>query len=113
MSHQPGQELQERPARRYRLENVPGFGVKSPDGEEFMPRKHPGDRGYTVISGVFHIGLDDDFDASKLESARSGDRSPRVHVSFPLGTIRRMHTQVNAIGLLGLDYVSAQGRSAQ
>lgn len=61
-----------------------------------------------MISRVFHIGLDDDFDASKLESARSGDRSPRVHVSFPLGKIRRMHTQVNAIGPLGLDYVSAQ-----
>jgi len=61
-----------------------------------------------VISGVFRIGLDDDFDASKLKFARSGDRSPRMHVSFPLGKIRRMHTQVNAIGPLGLDYVSAQ-----
>ena len=47
-----------------------------------------------MISGVFHIGLDDDFDASKLESVRSGNNYPRVHVSFPLGTIRRMHTQV-------------------
>jgi len=40
--------------------------VKVPHGEKLMPHKHPEDRVYTVISGVFYIGLGDEFDASKL-----------------------------------------------
>jgi quercetin dioxygenase-like cupin family protein len=31
--------------------------VKVPHGEKLMPHKHPEDRVYTVISGVFYIGL--------------------------------------------------------
>jgi hypothetical protein len=30
--------------------------VKSPHGAKLMPHKHPEDRVYTVISGVFYIG---------------------------------------------------------
>jgi hypothetical protein len=29
--------------------------VKAPHGEKLMPHKHPEDRVYTVISGVFYI----------------------------------------------------------
>ena len=46
--------------------------VKSPHGAKLMPHKHPEDRVYTVISGVFYIGLGDEFDASKLEAYSPG-----------------------------------------
>src|SRR5208283_6248168 len=39
--------------------------VKASKGAKLMPHKHPEDRVYTVISGVFYIGLGDEFDASK------------------------------------------------
>ena len=42
--------------------------VKTPHGEKLMPHRHPEDRVYTVISGVFYIGLGDEFDASNLEA---------------------------------------------
>src|SRR5271167_4677616 len=42
--------------------------VKAPHGEKLMPHQHPEDRVYTVISGVFYIGLGDEFEASKLEA---------------------------------------------
>ena len=35
--------------------------VKAPHGEKLMPHRHPEDRVYTVISGVFYIGLGDEF----------------------------------------------------
>src|SRR4029453_7121557 len=37
--------------------------VKVPPGVKLMPHKHPEDRVYTVMSGVFHIGLGEKFDA--------------------------------------------------
>src|SRR5262249_49917437 len=40
--------------------------VKVPRGVKLMPHRHPEDRIYTVISGVFYIGLGDQFDADKL-----------------------------------------------
>lgn len=46
--------------------------VKVPHGEKLMPHKHQEDRVYTVISGVFYIGLGDEFDASKLEAYPPG-----------------------------------------
>ena len=35
--------------------------VKVPRGVKLMPHRHPEDRIYTVISGVFYIGLGDQF----------------------------------------------------
>jgi hypothetical protein len=35
--------------------------VKVPSEVKLMPHKHPEDRVYTVISGVFYIGLGDQF----------------------------------------------------
>jgi quercetin dioxygenase-like cupin family protein len=46
--------------------------VKVPHGEKLMPHKHSEDRVYTVISGVFYIGLGYEFDASKLEAYPPG-----------------------------------------
>ena len=37
--------------------------VKVPSGVKLMPHKHPEDRIYTVMSGVFYIGLGERFDA--------------------------------------------------
>src|SRR6516165_12513020 len=46
--------------------------VKVPRGVKLMPHRHPEDRSYTVISGVFYIGLGDEFDADKLEAYPPG-----------------------------------------
>src|SRR5271163_3196100 len=40
--------------------------VKLPSGVKMLPHRHPEDRIYTVISGVFYIGLGDEFDQTKL-----------------------------------------------
>ena len=66
--------------------------VKVPGGVKLMPHRHSEDRIYTVISGVFYIGLGDEFDAGKLEAyPPGGDRSAPQHVPFPLGEVWRLH----------------------
>ena len=66
--------------------------VTSSPSNEWTARclPHPEDRVYTVISGVFYIGLGDEFDSSKLEAyppgaviILAGNTPP-----FPLGEIR-------------------------
>jgi len=84
--------------------------VKVPRGGKLMPHKHPEDRVYTVISGVFYIGLGDEFNESKLEAY-----PPGAVVILP-GNTSHFHwaksseyvTQVTAIGPLGLEYLSAK-----
>jgi quercetin dioxygenase-like cupin family protein len=81
--------------------------VRVPRGVKLMPHRHPEDRIYTVISGVFYIGLGDHFDENKLEAY-----PPGTVVVLP-GDTSHFHwaksgeyvTQVTAIGPLGLDYV--------
>jgi quercetin dioxygenase-like cupin family protein len=46
--------------------------VKLPAGIKLMPHTHPEDRIYTVISGVFYIGLGTVFDANKLKAYAPG-----------------------------------------
>src|ERR1700751_5352097 len=46
--------------------------VKLPAGVKLMPHVHPEDRVYTVISGVFYIGLGEHFDADKLQAFPPG-----------------------------------------
>jgi hypothetical protein len=75
-----------------------------------MPHKHPEDRVYTVISGVFYIGLGDEFDESKLEAY-----PPGAVIILP-GNTHHFHwaksgeylTQVTAMGPLGMEYLSAK-----
>jgi len=43
--------------------------VKVPSGVKLMPHRHPEDRVYTVISGVFYIGLGDQFDGDKVKAS--------------------------------------------
>jgi len=82
--------------------------VKVPRGVKLMPHRHPEDRIYTVISGIFHIGLGDEFDAERLQGY-----PPGTVVILP-GNTSHFHwarsgdyiTQVTAIGPLGLEYVN-------
>jgi quercetin dioxygenase-like cupin family protein len=81
--------------------------VKLPAGVKLMPHRHPEDRLYTVISGVFYIGRGEQFDSEKLEAY-----PPGAIVVLPGGT-PHFHwarageyvTQVTAMGPLGLEYV--------
>jgi quercetin dioxygenase-like cupin family protein len=83
--------------------------VKVPANARILPHKHPEDRIYTVISGVFYIGLGDKFDADKLQAYPPGSV-----VVLPGGT-SHFHwaksgeyvSQVSANGPLGLEYVDA------
>jgi hypothetical protein len=83
--------------------------VKVPHGVKLMAHKHPEDRVYTVISGVFYIGLGDEFDADKLEAF-----PPGAVVVLP-GDTHHFHwaksgeyvTQVTGSGPLGLDYIDS------
>jgi hypothetical protein len=82
--------------------------VKVPHGVKLLPHCHPEDRLYTVISGVFYIGLGDQFDPERLQAY-----SPGSVVLLP-GHTSHYHwaksgeyvTQVSAIGPLGIDYVT-------
>jgi quercetin dioxygenase-like cupin family protein len=82
--------------------------VNAPHGVKVMPHKHPEDRVYTVISGVFYIGLGDEFLPEKLSAY-----PPGTVIVVP-GNTSHFHwakssdyiAQVSAIGPLGLEYVN-------
>jgi len=84
--------------------------VKVPSGVKLMPHRHREDRVYTVISGVFYIGLGETFDEEKLAAY-----PPGAVVVLPSGT-PHFHwaksgeyvTQVTAIGPISLDYVDPE-----
>jgi quercetin dioxygenase-like cupin family protein len=84
--------------------------VRVPHGVKLMPHRHPEDRVYTVISGVFYIGVGDQFDADKLQAYPPGSvivlpgNTPHFHWAKSSEYI----TQVTAIGPLGLEYLSAK-----
>ena len=81
--------------------------VKLPGGVKLMPHRHHEDRVYTVISGVFYIGLGEEFDEAKLQAYPPGSV-----VVLPSGTAH-FHwaksgdyiTRVQAIGPISLNYV--------
>jgi quercetin dioxygenase-like cupin family protein len=81
--------------------------VKLPSGVKLMPHRHHEDRVYTVISGVFYIGLGEEFDEEKLQAY-----PPGAVVVLPSGTAHfhwaksgEYVTQVTAIGPISLDYL--------
>ena len=82
--------------------------VKVPRGVKLMPHRHPEDRVYTVISGVFYIGLGNEFDAEKLVAYPPGaviilpGNTPHFHWAKSGEYI----TQVTAIGPLGHEYIN-------
>jgi|1185.fasta_scaffold03632_2 quercetin dioxygenase-like cupin family protein len=83
--------------------------VKMPDGTKLMPHRHPEDRIYTVISGVFYIGLGDEFDPETLQAYPPGSLVvlPGDTSHFHWAKSGEYVTQVTAIGPLGLQYVDA------
>ena len=81
--------------------------VHLPAGTKMMPHRHPEDRVYTVISGVFYIGLGEKFDERKLMAFAPGSvivlpgNQPHFHWAKSGDYI----TQVSALGPLGLEYI--------
>ena len=82
--------------------------VRVPHGVKLMPHRHPEDRVYTVMSGVFYIGLGDQFEADKLQAYPPGGVIvlPGNTSHFHWAKSSEYVTQVTAIGPLGLEYIS-------
>jgi len=81
--------------------------VRLPSGTKMMPHRHSEDRIYTVISGIFYIGLGDEFDEAAFTA-----HAPGSVLVVPAGTAHfhwarsgEYITQVTAIGPLGLEYL--------
>ena len=83
--------------------------VNVPSGVKLTPHKHPEDRIYTVISGVFYVGLGNRFDAEDLKAYPPGSVVvlPGNTWHFHWAKSGEYVTQVNAIGPLGLEYKEA------
>src|SRR5580698_733358 len=81
--------------------------VKLPAGTKMMPHEHPEDRVYTVMSGVFYIGLGETFDESKLTAFAPGSVVvlPGGQAHFHWAMSGEYITQVTALGPLGLAYL--------
>jgi quercetin dioxygenase-like cupin family protein len=81
--------------------------VKLPGGVRLMPHQHPEDRVYTVMSGVFYIGLGKTFDGEKVKAFPPGSVIvlPGDTPHFHWAKSGEYITQVTAIGPLGLDYL--------
>jgi quercetin dioxygenase-like cupin family protein len=81
--------------------------VQVPAGVILKPHIHPENRIYTVISGVFYIGIGTKFDATKLKAYAPGSvvilpgNTPHFHWARS-GTYV---TQVTANGPLGISYI--------
>jgi quercetin dioxygenase-like cupin family protein len=81
--------------------------VKVPADVKLMPHRHPEDRIYTVMSGVFYVGLGDKFDAGELMAFPPGSVVvlPGDTAHFHWAKSGEYVTQVTAIGPLGLEYM--------
>lgn len=81
--------------------------VRVPMGTKLMPHKHPEDRVYTIISGVFYIGLGETFDENRLQAFAPGSVIvlPGDQPHFHWAKSGEYISQVNAIGPLGLNYI--------
>ena len=84
--------------------------VKVPGGVKLMSHRHPEDRVYTIISGVFYIGRGDRFDGDKVQAYPPGSIIvlPGHTSHFHWARSGEYITQVSAIGPLGLEYVNAK-----
>jgi quercetin dioxygenase-like cupin family protein len=83
--------------------------VKAPLDAKLMPHRHPEDRIYTVMSGVFYIGLGEQFDGDKMTAYPPGSVIvlPGDTWHFHWAKSGEYVTQVSAIGPLGLEYLDA------
>jgi quercetin dioxygenase-like cupin family protein len=82
--------------------------VKVPYDVKLMPHRHPEDRIYTVMSGVFYIGLGDQFDGCKVQAYPPGTVVvlPGDTFHFHWAKSGEYVTQVTAVGPLGLEYLN-------
>ncbi len=77
---------------------------------KLMPHRHHEDRVYTVISGVFYIGLGEQFDETKLQAYAPGSvvvlpgRTPHFHWARSGEYV----TQITAIGPISLEYINPE-----
>lgn len=84
--------------------------VSVPAGVKLMPHAHPEDRIYTVISGVFYIGIGDEFNPQRLVAYPPGSvvvlpgGTPHFHWARSGDYV----TQVSGNGPLGVEYVHAE-----
>ena len=82
--------------------------VKLPSGAKLMPHRHHEDRVYTVMSGVFYIGVGEVFDGGKLQAYPPGaviilpGGTPHFHWAISGEYI----TQVTAFGPISLEYLN-------
>ena len=83
--------------------------VKVSDGTRLMPHKHPEDRIYTVMSGIFYIGIGEVFDGNNVVAFPPGSVVvlPGETWHFHWARSGEYVTQVSAIGPLGLEYREA------
>jgi quercetin dioxygenase-like cupin family protein len=83
--------------------------VKVPSGVKLMPHRHPEDRIYTVMSGVFYIGLGDKFDGDRVKAYPPGSVIvlPGDTPHFHWAKSGEYVTQVSAVGPLGLEYLDS------
>jgi quercetin dioxygenase-like cupin family protein len=83
--------------------------VKASGGAKLMPHRHPEDRIYTVMSGVFYIGLGERFDGDKVQAYPPGSVVvlPGNTWHFHYAKSGEYVTQISAIGPLGLEYLDA------
>jgi quercetin dioxygenase-like cupin family protein len=84
--------------------------IKVPAGVRLMPHRHPEDRVYTVISGVFYVGLGEHFDEERLQAYPPGSVIvlPGDTPHFHWAKSGEYISQVTAIGPLGLEYLDAK-----
>ena len=79
-----------------------------PAGGRVKPLRHFGDRVYTVISGVFYIGLGESFDESRLTAHAPGSvvAVPRGQAHFHWARSGGYVVQVNGIGPVNIEYLN-------
>ncbi|HEX4034487.1 MAG TPA: cupin domain-containing protein [Solirubrobacteraceae bacterium] len=82
--------------------------VKVPSDVKLMPHTHPEDRVYTVISGVFYIGIGREFDGEELTAYPPGSVIvlPGGTPHFHWAKSGEYVSQITAIGPLGMEYVN-------
>jgi hypothetical protein len=81
--------------------------VKVPSGVKLMAHRHPEDRIYTVMSGVFYIGLGDRFDGDKVKAypPRERHRFAWRYIALPLGEVRGVRHPGKRDRSVGLEYL--------
>lgn len=83
--------------------------VKAPHNGKLMPHRHHEDRVYTVISGVFYIGLGEKFDGDCVTAYPPGSVIvlPGDTWHFHWAKSGEYVTQITALGPLSLEYANA------